>query len=125
MRPLHALGSAVLFLAGLGASACASSADTSVGAQTASPARELVRLRTRDGDVAVLAGSGGRVVALYDTTGALVRSADVDSLRSTDPALYELLTTSTASAAGYVDATLHESHEPPAPGAALANGRTQ
>jgi hypothetical protein len=102
--------SAAAFLAGaLGASACASAVtagDAVPTPQTAARADEILRLRTREGDVAVLAGTGGRYVTIYDATGAALRSADVESLRRTDPVLFQLLTEATASQGAYLDATL-------------------
>jgi hypothetical protein len=74
-----------------------------------------MRLRTRHGDVAVLTGSGGRRVTVYGESGAvLVRDADLETLRRSNPALFEILTTSTASRGTYLDATL-DAHSAPAP----------
>ena len=105
-------------LAAVAASACAStvtSGETGPAAQTALRASEIVRLHTREGDIAVLAGSGARRVTIYDASGTPLRSTDVASLRSSDPTLFELLTTSTASTGLYLDATLRDaSQERPA-----------
>ncbi len=103
-------------LAALCLVSCASSAmsgDMEATGQAATRARapEIMRLRTREGDVALLAGSGGRVV-VYDARGVALRTSDVDGLRASDPALYELLTTAVASHGPYLDATLSERSEP-------------
>ncbi len=99
------------------ASACASSVTVADGAPASqSAANEIVRLRTRDAQVALLAGQGGRVT-VYDASGAPVRTTDVDGLRSSDPALFELLKTSTATH-GYLDATFERNAPSSAPSTA-------
>jgi len=108
MRLSHVHASTAFFLAALGGAAFSSgltSGDTAGPVRAASRANELLRLRTRDGDVAVLAGTGGRRVTIYDASGAPIRSADVEALRATDPALYQILNEATASR-GYLDATM-------------------
>jgi hypothetical protein len=103
--PLWLTSALVLLSAGV-AGCSAASAESTPAAQASATRAEIMRLRTRDGDVAVLSGSGGRQVAIYDGAGALVRRSDIDALRLTDPSLFELLTTATASRGSYLDATL-------------------
>jgi hypothetical protein len=123
------LSAGAFLLAAVGAVACSSAVgagEASARPALASRATELIRLRTRDGDVAVLVGSAGRRVALYDARGTLLRSADLESLRSSDPALFQLLTTATGHNT-YLDATLHGAEGAAVPNgvsaAAAANGR--
>jgi hypothetical protein len=98
----------------LGCSSAVSSGNASVGAQSASAPREIVRLHTRDGDVGLLAGYGGQRVALYDASGALERTTDIDTLRVADPALYQLITTATAHGET-LDARLDRERRAPSP----------
>lgn len=100
----------VVFLVALGVSSCASlSTGDAPAVQAGSSGSELMRLRTRHGDVAVLAGSAGRRVVVYDASGVALRSGAIESLRGSDPELFEILTTATASRATYLDATLYGS----------------
>jgi hypothetical protein len=110
-------------LAALACAGCVSATEASGAAPAAQVASgapsELVRLRTHDGDVAILAGGGGRRVTIYDANGApIVQSADIESLRATRPDVVQLLTTSVASHTTYVDARLYDddtSRATPAP----------
>jgi hypothetical protein len=118
-------GIAALYVAlfALGCSSTVASGGAAGGAQAASAPREIVRLHTRDGDVGLLVGHAGQRVALYGAGGALERTTDVDALRATDPALYELLTTATAHS-DTLDATLDGPRRaPPAAGLPVAPQR--
>ena len=111
------LSAGVFLLAAVGAVACSSAVtagDVSAGPVAAARPSELIRLLMREGDVALLVGSAGRRVALYDAGGTLLRSADLESLRSTDSALFELLTTATGQNR-YLDATLRVAPEVESP----------
>jgi hypothetical protein len=123
MRIAAAWGPVVLVLAAVGAASCASTGSSGDVAFLDSPkkaarADEIVRLHTRSGDVAVVAGGGAGVVRLYDPSGAFMQTATIDSLRATHPELFEVLTRATASAP-FFDARLDvpaRAETPVAPG---------
>jgi len=114
--PLRALfGASLLASVSLGSFGCTSASEpaaSAVRSPATAPAAEIVRLRTHDGDVAILAGGGGRRVTVYDADGTLVaRDADLDKLRASNPQVVQILETSVASGAphgAFLDETLYE-----------------
>lgn len=90
-----------------GCASLGSASDAPVAVSPAARPRELVRLRTRDADVAVLLGSGGERVRVYAKGGDVaVGEASIDELGARDPDVAEMLRRSVASRQVVLDATL-------------------
>jgi hypothetical protein len=108
MRPLLLLAP-LAFLALAGCTSAAEPQTAVVRSPSTPAASEIVRLRTHDGDVAVLAGGAGRRVTVYAADGSVVVSdADLDDLRASRPDVVEILTNSVATRPSFLDARVYE-----------------
>jgi hypothetical protein len=74
----------------------------------ATPRNSLGTIRTRDREMTLVATSEGVKVTVRAGSTLVANQVDVDTLRSIDPVLYDILRSGTASRP-YLDATLHPS----------------
>jgi hypothetical protein len=114
MKRLAAL--AIVFL-GFGCSSAVPPSPASSEPSSATTSRGLLgSLRTRDREVLLYASATGVKVTVKTPGGAMVAErVDLDTLRTTDPHLYEVCRSGLAKSGPYLDATLDSRMREPMP----------